>query len=237
MALSACNIIDASHSVKDFTGAFATAKLGLKQNGGIECRDVELLWRGARAYYDAHSDSAVAASGSDGRDAQALLHEALALARRAIDADGDHWGGHKWLGICLGSLNSFDISNKERIVNSWAIREHLDKALAILPSDATINHAIGVWCFEIASLGWAQRVLANTFVSTVPTASYEEALSYFEVAAASWVSLHTCVKAADTCEKLGRNAEAQEWLRRALVLEAAGEADTSAQNEAQRRLK
>ena len=226
--------VDERHSVKDFSGAYAAAQRGVELHGGLECVDVELLWRSARAHYDAHSDSSC---GGASREPETLLREGIALSQRAIDADGAHWGGHKWCAICLGSLNSFGLSLRERIVNSWSIREHLDKAHDILPSDATINHAIGVWCFEVASLGWVERGLANTFVSTLPSASFDEALSYFEIAAASWASIHTCVKAADACEKLGRKTDAQEWLRRACAQEATGESEAEAQREARRRLK
>jgi hypothetical protein len=231
-SLSAIESVDALHEVKNFAAAFEAACSGVSADGGADCANVELLWRSARAHYDASGDPDIGGA----LDAESCLREGLALSVRAKGADPEHWGGHKWEAICLAGLTPF-ISKKEAIGNSYHIRASLDRAREILPTDATINHALGSWCFRVANLGWAQRALANTFLATVPTSTNEEALVFFEAAAASYSAIHTCIAAADVCEKLRKTDDAQGWLRRAVEQEAVGVVENAQQAEAAARLK
>ena len=46
------------------------------------------------------------------------------------------------------------------------------------PRDATLHHMMGVWCYEVASLGWVKRQLASALFGTPPTSTYDEAVAH-----------------------------------------------------------
>ncbi len=66
------------------------------------------------------------------------------------------------------------------------MKESLDRALAIAPHDATSLHALGVWNYNVAHLGWGERALVRAVYGGLPAATYEEAARrLLEAAAAS----------------------------------------------------
>jgi hypothetical protein len=48
------------------------------------------------------------------------------------------------------------------------------KALELDPSDQTPPFLLGLWSYEVASIGWMTRKLAATFFAEPPTATYEQ---------------------------------------------------------------
>jgi hypothetical protein len=68
----------------------------LEAMGAPKDSDADLLWRLARAKY------LVSENVGDQETAKTLSNEALALAEKAVAADGGNYQAHKWLAICLG---------------------------------------------------------------------------------------------------------------------------------------
>eukprot|EP01126_Amoeba_proteus_P063114 TRINITY_DN8661_c0_g2_i4.p1 TRINITY_DN8661_c0_g2~~TRINITY_DN8661_c0_g2_i4.p1 ORF type:complete len:203 (-),score=19.22 TRINITY_DN8661_c0_g2_i4:43-651(-) len=109
---------------------------------------------------------------------QEWYKKAYETGLKAIEIDSSHYGGHKWCGIALGSLGDF-LGTTEMITNSFKIREYFDTADSLTTGDPTIKHALGKWCYKIASIGWAVRTAASAIFATPPTSTYEEALDFF----------------------------------------------------------
>ncbi|KAK6047882.1 hypothetical protein COOONC_14613 [Cooperia oncophora] len=79
--------------------------------------------------------------------------------------------------------------NKSRLLKSYEVKEHLERALQICSSDATTWHILGVWHFSFADMGYATRLVAKAVFATPPSSTYEQALHYFLKAEEISVSL------------------------------------------------
>ena len=137
----------------------------------------EAQWRVARAY-SALGDNE--ARGSAEMKAQFEL--GLAAAKKAVELDAANPYGHKWIAVMLGQMSSL-LGTKEKIEQSYTMREEAVRALEKLPTDATIQHLLGNWCIGVADLSWIERKAASAFFATPPESSYEEALGYLLAAA------------------------------------------------------
>jgi hypothetical protein len=72
-----------------------------------------------------------------------LEHAKAALAIDDKDADA-----HKWFAITLGSCGDF-LSTKEKIGNGYVFKQHVDRAIALRPSDHSLYHLQGRFQFEV----------------------------------------------------------------------------------------
>jgi hypothetical protein len=150
--------------------------------------------------------------------AAALLHAHTALALHEACADA-----HKWAGV-LESKAAVD--TRGRIAAAHRIRAHAERALALRSTDAVVAHMLGVWHYEVASLGWVQRQVAAALFGAPLTSDYETALQLLqrsEAAATTGASapmMGTRLKAAQCCLRLGRHGDARRWALAARALPA-----------------
>lgn len=78
------------------------------------------------------------------------------------------------------------VSAKERINMGYQFKEHRDIAVKIDSNDKLMHHMYGRWCYEVASLSYIERKLAETFLASPPKSTYEEALESFVLADKLW---------------------------------------------------
>lgn len=128
---------DALHAAKDVQGLFDLL------SGEDPTSDDELAWRIARA----HHDLAEEIVGDDSRKEQ-LVRDGLAIAEAAKDASGSGFA-LKWYAILLGRLGDF-LPTKEKVANSFKIKEALEASAALLPEDPSVQTALGQWCYKVA---------------------------------------------------------------------------------------
>lgn len=139
-----------------------------------EPKHVATCWWWARAHFDtverlADTDATKIARLERGL---ALIEEA-----RALDG-GDACGAvHRWKAILI-SEHSKTRGTKERIAKSFEIKAESLKAAELDPADATAWFLLGVWCYEVANIGWLTRKLAATIFAEPPTASFDEAVEH-----------------------------------------------------------
>ena len=188
---------------------------------GADAADDELAWRMARAYHDKAEDSAEVAGNAALKEK--LLREGLALAEAAKDASGSGYS-LKWYAILLGRLGDF-LPTKEKVGNSYKIKESLERAAALLPEDASVQTALGQWCYKVASISWVERNVAKALFGEPPESSYEEALAFVTKSHEIRASKKAALFAGLCHSKLKAKAEAAEWLERCLGLESAGASD------------
>ena len=130
-------------------------------------KNAEVLWRLGRACYSMANES------SDKAEKQAQIERGLKLVEEAAAADGNNWAIQKWHGIMLGSMGDF-VSTKEKIGNAYVIKEKFLKAAELKPDDATIQHALGKWCWSVLQVGMLERGIAATLFASPPSSTYEE---------------------------------------------------------------
>ena len=139
--------------------------------------DVDVEWRYARACLDAANALPEKDSKREG-----LTFEGLRAAERAAALAPDDGLAQKWLGVMLGSVGDFQ-TTKEKIQNSYKVREALDAAYKLRPDDATVALALGQWCLKVAGVSFVERGLARAiFGGSPPESTYAEALKFFRSA-------------------------------------------------------
>ena len=139
--------------------------------------DVAIEWRYARACLDASN----ALPEKDAKR-EGLTFEGLRAAERAAALAPENGLAQKWLGVMLGSVGDVQ-TTKEKIQNSYKVREALDAAYKLRPDDATVALSLGQWCLKVAGVSFVERGLARAiFGGSPPEATYAEALKFFRQA-------------------------------------------------------
>ena len=205
---------DELHAASDVDALFALLE-------GADASDDELAWRIARAHHDKAEDSAEVAGNAALKEK--LLRAGLAIAETAKEASGSGYS-LKWYAILLGRLGDF-LPTKEKVGNSYKIKDALERAAVLLPTDPSIQTALGQWCYKVASISWIERNVAKALFGEPPESSYEEALGYVVKSHELRASKKAALYAGLCHAKLKAKGEAAEWLERCLALESVGESD------------
>ena len=220
---------DALHAAKKIDAVFDLL-------AGADLTDHELAWRAARAYHD----KAEELTGDDARREQ-LLREGLAIAEAAKERSAGastacHGYALKWYAILLGRLGDF-LPTKEKVANSYKIKEALEASAALLPEDSSVQTGLGQWCYKVAGISFIERNAAKLLFGRPPASSYAEALSYLEASYALKANKKAALFAGLCQAKLKDKAAAREWQQRCLELDSVGEADRELDRQAQAALK
>jgi len=168
MSEQICVEVDQLQEARDYEKIHKTLEDALKSSP----EDVELLWRLARYYYDKNEES------TDKNQKKDYIEKSIATIDKCLTIDPEHWAVHKWWAISTSAIGEF-VSSKEKIANSFKIKEHALKSLDLKPNDPTTLHLLGRWCFSVASISFIERGVASALFGTPPQSSYQEALEYF----------------------------------------------------------
>ena len=220
---------DALHSAKKIDAVFDLL-------AGADVTDDELAWRTARAYHDKAEEIT-----ADDPVRERLLREGLAVAeavkeRSAGASTASHGYALKWYAILLGRLGDY-LPTKEKVANSYKIKEALEASAALLPEDSSVQTGLGQWCYKVAGISFIERNAAKLLFGQPPASSYAEALSYLEASYALKANKKAALFAGLCQAKLKDKAAAREWLQRCLELDSVGEADRELDRQAQAALK
>ncbi|KAG8441865.1 hypothetical protein GDO86_010880 [Hymenochirus boettgeri] len=214
-------------------GSGETSKLYELLSQYKESNNVEVLWRFARAARDL---SLLDVTSRD--EKKRLAYESLEFAKKALEIDESCWAAHKWYGICLSDVGEYE-GIKTKIGNAYIIKDHLEKAIELNPNDATTIHVIGLWCYMFADLPWYQVKIASALFGAPPSATFEEALGYFQQAEEVDPNFYSknLLYLGKTYLKLNNKPLALHWLIRAKDFHPRSEEDIEVQKEATATLK
>ncbi|KAF2901457.1 hypothetical protein ILUMI_04733 [Ignelater luminosus] len=133
----------------------------------------EILWRISRALYVMSQNDLFSKS-----ICEEMIQEAYRLIRFALSVKDDNAEVHKWNAILIDSTAGYlGIYTRIRVIPD--VKKHLLHAAELKPSDVTTLYMLGHLCYQLASLTWFQRKLANLLLMSPPCATYEEAYNYF----------------------------------------------------------
>ena len=111
------------------------------------------LWRLCKAQYL----NAVLAEQDGARDIKRdLITEAVQTGERALDLDQANSEAHKWYAISLGSRGEFQ-GVKEKILDGFQFKKHIDKAAELNPGDHITHHLLGRFCYEVSQVTLKNR--------------------------------------------------------------------------------
>lgn len=139
----------------------------------------EFLWRLCKATY-----LVAVRCGEESGDVkkkQEMIFEAVAVGAKAIEADEASSEAHKWYAIAVGVRGEF-LGIKEKILDGFEFKKHIDKASQLAPNDHTVQHLLGRFCYEVAELSWWERKMAATLFADPPSATMQEARDHFMAA-------------------------------------------------------
>ncbi|XP_064484289.1 regulator of microtubule dynamics protein 1-like [Ornithodoros turicata] len=190
--------------------------------------NADYLWRMAKV---THLCGITAQKNGQISQKKELAFEAFGYAKDALAADDKNPEVHKWYAITIGSLSEF-IGVQEKIRNGYEFKEHVDTAVRLKPSDPTLHHMLGRWCFEVATLTWIERKLASTLYSAPPQSTMQEARAHLfnaDKLKNNWKENMLFIAKTYVCE--GNYSPAISWVDRALAVPLKGEGDEVAQRE------
>ena len=164
--------IDDLDEAKDFDGVYALLD-PLKAEYGS---DVRYLWRMARHHFN-NSDNT-----TDEAVIERELYTGFEYAEQALAADSTSADAHGYYGILIGRVGEIE-GTKQKIINSYDVRDHTLKAIELDPENDSWQHVMGRWHYTLADLSWFERQIAALIYATPPKASFEEAERYFARAA------------------------------------------------------
>ncbi|KAE9342057.1 hypothetical protein PF008_g10339 [Phytophthora fragariae] len=171
---------------------------------------VEMLWRLARACNYLVDEK------SNPDEKKALAFEGLAESEKAYALNSDSAASNKWMAIMTSTVGNFrDL--KEKIAGAYVIRDHIQRAIELDPTDATSHNILGQWCLAFADMTWIEKRAAAALFGTPPTATYEEAVQHFhaaeEISPGFWKK--NVFLLAQTYMKMKRTKEAANWVLKA----------------------
>ncbi len=212
--------IDDLNDASDFDGAFALLKPMEAEHGA----DVEYLWRLARHHFNVSDNT------SDEALIEKELYRGLEFAQSALAADSGSSWAHGYYGILIGRVGEIE-GTKQKITNSYAVRDHTMRAIALDPGYDGWQHVMGRWHFALSDLSWIERTVASIVYETPPEASFEEAEQYFVKASKlAPDDIRHFLWLGKTRLELGKDARAS--LEQALALAAKSDSDAILQEEA-----
>ncbi len=221
-AVDAWQQIDDLNDAKDFDGAFAL----LEPLAGEYGSDVGYLWRMARHHFNVSDNT------TDEAVIEKELYTGFEFAQQALAADSGSSWAHGYYGILIGRVGEIE-GTKQKIINSYAVRDHTLRAIALDPDYDGWQHVMGRWNFTLADLSWIERTVASIIYETPPEASFEEAEQYFiRASQLAPDDVRHFLWLGKTQLELGKDAEARTSLEQALALPAKSDSDAILQEEA-----
>lgn len=226
MAQGFGDLIDQADAKHDDDAYSATYEL-LQQAEQLEPDNFEVIWRLARAHFDFSDNS------EDEGVISENIYAGFDYAKRALEMDDGRAESHKWYGILIGRVGELE-GTKQKILNSYEVKDHTLKALELDPEDDGNFHVMGRWHYTLADLSWFERKIAGLIYAKPPKASFDEAAEYFQQAidlAPDEIRHHVWL--GKTYEELGNEAAAKNEYDAALAMTAENDSDRILQKEAQ----
>eukprot|EP00095_Tigriopus_kingsejongensis_P008957 maker-scaffold334_size202906-snap-gene-0.14 protein:Tk08957 transcript:maker-scaffold334_size202906-snap-gene-0.14-mRNA-1 annotation:"regulator of microtubule dynamics protein 3" len=189
----------------------------------------EFLWRLCKAIY---LKSIAAGLAGDTQLKRVLIIEAVTFGEAAVAANESSSEAHKWYAIVVGCRGEF-VGIKDKILDGYEFKKHVDRAAELSPTDHTIQHLLGRFCFEVSELSWWERKTASALFAEPPSASMDEARDHFLAAERlkpeGWKENRQFL--AKSLIKMGEFEQAVHWLEKADELPIRNPDDQQAQDD------
>lgn len=159
-----------------------------------------------------------------------LATDALTYAEKACKLEPNNAECHKWFCAAVGKLANLS-STKEKIAYGKQFQEHAEVALKINPNDYLMQSMYGQWCYQVASLTWLERKIANAIYGNVPKADYDMALNAFKKSNELNETKESTLWIAKTLIAKKQTAEVKQYVQKGLTLPNKSVADEVAHKE------
>ncbi|XP_041487083.1 regulator of microtubule dynamics protein 2 isoform X2 [Microtus oregoni] len=134
--------------------------------------EIEFLWRLARAYGDMYKLS------TNTQEKKHYANIGKTLGERAITRAPMNGHCHLWYAVLCGYVSEFEgLQNKINCGNLF--KEHLEKAIQLLPEEPFLYYLKGRYCYTVSKLSWIEKKMAATLFGEIPSSTVHEALHNF----------------------------------------------------------
>ena len=110
-----------------------------------------------------------------------LINEGVEAMDKCIQTKQEDGQCYSWRAV-IGSKWGDMQSLKDKIKNSYKIKEYAERASELIPNDGTAQHVAGAFHYHVANLSWVERKIASTLFHEPPTGSFEDAAKHLEKA-------------------------------------------------------
>lgn len=208
--------VDQLDTAKEYEAALSL----MKENEGKYNNDPEFLWRMARAYF---------AIGDQNQDNEEIQKEnyypGFEKAQKCVEIAPDLAGGHQYYAILVGKIGELE-GTKQKIKNSYQVKEHALKAIELDPENDSNYHVMGRWHYTLSELSWVEKKVAEMIYSKLPEASFAEATEFFKQAhQINPTDLRHILWLGKTYEELDDDEQSRTVWEKALTIEAVTKSD------------
>lgn len=134
--------------------------------------EIEFIWRLARAYGDMYNLS------TNIEEKKHYANIGKTLGEKAVTRAPENGHCHLWYAVLCGYVSEFEgLQNK--INYGFSFKEHLDKAIELLPEEPFLYYLNGRYCYAVSKLSWIEKKMAATLFGTIPSSTIQEALQNF----------------------------------------------------------
>lgn len=95
------------------------------------------------------------------------FRKARDLAERALEVGSTDAWSHFTMAVAMGRIALIS-GARDRVAASRAIKQHVERALAIDSTHAGAWHVLGLWNYNVANLNFIERTAANTLFGGIP---------------------------------------------------------------------
>ncbi len=178
----------------------------------LDSTNVRLLVRIARQYRHLMSDATKTS------EKRRLGNTAVSYAARSVALAPNDPEAQLALAISYGKMLPF-AENKEKITTSRLIKNAVDKAIVLDPTNDLSWQVLGRWYRGLADVRGVKRALAQVKYGKLPSATYEDAVHCFEKA----ISLNPnrlmhYIELGHTYALMDRDADARKFITKGLAM-------------------
>lgn len=146
-----------------------------------------------------------------------LYMRALENADAALKLDSTSALAHLSKAVAEGRV-ALDAGTRERVQRSRAVKEHVDRAIALDSTLAIAYHVRGRWHRKVDDLGFFQKTIVRTVYGGLPDASFEQSIQDFKRAIELEDMMYHHLELAKTYFKLDRDEAGREELHHVLLM-------------------
>jgi tetratricopeptide (TPR) repeat protein len=170
------------------------------------------------------------------KESEKYINHAISYAEKFHKLYPDSASTYCYLAMSYGNLATFKGGN-EKIKLARKVEENAKKSIEINKNQYTAYVILGIYNREVASLGFFERIFANTFFGGMPEGSYEESVTMLnkalEIEPNTIVATYQLSK---TYKNMGNEAKEKELLQKLLEYKIKNFRDKFALEKAKRRL-
>ncbi|XP_036190720.1 regulator of microtubule dynamics protein 2 isoform X1 [Myotis myotis] len=134
--------------------------------------EIEFIWRLVRAYGDMYELS------TNTEEKKHYANIGKTLGEKAVTRAPMNGHCHLWYAVLCGYVSEFEgLQNK--VNYGYCFKEHLDKAIQLLPAEPFLYYLNGRYCYAVSKLSWIEKKMAATLFGKIPTSTIQEALQNF----------------------------------------------------------